>query len=180
MAIPTSPATPEQMQIEAIQELDRMRMMSIQSLAMQRIRDSVVTLSRETGFRERPVEQFSQAPLFIPQYRQWSNTLGQMVGTDAPSGPVTPYLSRRSAVQHWERASKIGEKALRALKGETVMGDPMTVWTRGRRSYTLPAQATTYEALRSQLAREGWAGSPWLTYLDEYSKWQQAQQGLPA
>ena len=157
-----------------------MRMMSIQSLAMQRIRDSVASLSRETGFRERPIEQFSQAPLFIPQYRQWSNTLGRMVGTDAPSGPITPYLPRNSASQHWQRASKIGEKALRALKGETVMGDPIRIRISSRQSYTLPAQATTYEALRSALVSQGWAGAPWLTYLDEYSKWQQAQRELPA
>ena len=60
MAIPTTAATPEQMRVEALKDLDRVRNMSLQALAMQRIRDSVTTLSRETGFRERPVEQFTQ------------------------------------------------------------------------------------------------------------------------
>lgn len=183
MDIPSTPATPEQMQIEAIQELDRMRTMSIQALAMQRIRDSVMTLSRETGFRERPVEAFAQAPLFIPQYRQWSNTLGRLVGTNAPTGPVAPHLSRRSAVQHWERASKIGEQALRALKGESVMSEGGYGWTKVGNRYVstyLEPRPLTYESLRSSLAKVGWTGAPWLEYLDEYTKWQQAQRELPA
>lgn len=63
------PDTAEEMQIAAVMELDRQRMSAIQSLALSRIRDSVITLSRETGFRERPVEQFSYSPLYIPRDR---------------------------------------------------------------------------------------------------------------
>lgn len=155
MAIPSTPATPEQMQIEAIQELDRMRMMSIQSLAMQRIRDSVVTLSRETGFRERPVEQFSQAPLYIPSYQQWSNTQQKLVGTPPPTKPTVnrPKFAAWLAAESWI-----------ANFGETAYG------LRGPYSYN----TGQYSASEIR-ARE----SAWRSYESEYAAWQQAQRSLP-
>lgn len=176
MAIPTSPATPEQMQIESIQELDRMRMMSIQSLAMQRIRDSVVTLSRETGFRERPVEQFSQAPLFIPQYRQWSNTLGRLVGTPEPTRPKRPAGMSPSSSRQYESFMKQVEDATAVLRGETVMRPDRYVVGRNRTVFT-PGGQLTYEQARSEL--RGGHARPWLNWLDQYSNWLQAQRNLP-
>lgn len=188
MAIPTNPATPEQMQIEAIQELDRMRNMSLQALAMNRIRDSVMTMSRETGFRERPIEQFAQAPLFIPQYRQWSNTLGRLVGTDAPTAPVKPYIRKPTHSRAYDAMASLARDAAATIRGETVnraLYAPISnqgaraVYGRNRyRFIERERLPNTYENLRAELARNRSAG-PWLNWLTEYSKWYEQQKGLP-
>jgi hypothetical protein len=89
MASPLSgPQTTEQMIQQEIKERDLMMTRSVQALAMDRLRASIRSLSRETGFQSRPpIEQFSQAPLYIPnpEYMKWSNTLGKLVGTPAPT-----------------------------------------------------------------------------------------------
>lgn len=160
MAIPSTPATPEQMQIEAIQELDRMRMMSIQSLAMQRIRDSVITLSRETGFRERPVEQFAQAPLYIPQYQQWSNTQQKLVGMAPPSAP-----NRRV---YKSRGLNFGtvEEELGYLSRVDRTGRPWAMF----QSVGTFSNMADYRSYMQSLQN----------YQTNYAAWQQAQRTLPA
>lgn len=163
MAIPKDPATPEQMQVEALKELDRMRMMSIQSLAMQRIRDSVMTLSRETGFRERPVEAFSQAPLYIPQYQQWSNTLGKLVGTPAPTAPefARPgWRSLRSASGVARQTSRDGVPFVNMPGIYANRPKEYQAWIDRARAITSQAEA-------------------WSTYDVAYANWQQAQRNLP-
>jgi hypothetical protein len=157
MAIPSTPATPEQMQEESLKELDRMRMMSIQSLAMQRIRDSVVTLSRETGFRERPVEQFSQAPLYIPQYQQWSNSLGQLVGTPAPTRPSYTDWS-----QQYRRDNP----------------QPMAGDRRGTGNIFADYARMTAPYAWQQSMNRAWQ-TKMSQYQTEYRSWQQAQRTLP-
>lgn len=178
------PDTPEQMQARAVAELDRMRMMSIQSLAMQRIRDSVMTMSRETGFRERPVEQFTQAPLYIPpgmqwsqqagkvisEYQQWSNTLGRLVGTPEPTRPIMPWSIKKPAQSRmYKSAVQSAEDAAKILRGETVMRPS----TDGMPEYKL-----TYEQAVSEVSRRP-SARPWLSWLDRYSSWLQAQRSLP-
>ena len=161
MAIPSTPATPEQMQEESLKELDRMRMMSIQSLAMQRIRDSVVTLSRETGFRERPVEQFIQAPLYIPKYQQWSNTQQKLVGTAPPTAMPT-FMGGNLRV--FSGASRSASTAISMLQG----------------TYTGQPTQTVESILRGlETSRYGRETRPWASYIREYQAWQQAQRSLP-
>ena len=189
MAIPTNPATPEQMQIEAIQELDRMRNMSLQALAMNRIRDSVMTMSRETGFRERPIEQFAQAPLYIPEYRQWSNTLGRLVGTDAPAAPVKPYMRKPTHSRSYDAVAALAQDAAAALRGEVVNRtlyagvDPRIVYDGGSinaaSAIQLERLPNTYENLRAALSRQGGWANPWLNWLTKYSTWYEQQKGLP-
>lgn len=130
-----------------------MRMISIQSLAMQRIRDSVTTLSRETGFRERPVEQFSQVPLYIPEYQRWSKTLGAVVGSAPPSQPKFRSFSEWSGMV-WEGAKTAAEKATKA-------GTEMTT----ARSLSQWKNIPEY--------------GPWIKYLEEYTNWQTSQRTLP-
>lgn len=165
MAIPSTPATPEQMQVEALKELDRMRTMSIQSLAMQRIRDSVVTLSRETGFRERPVEQFAQAPLYIPKYQQWSSTLNKIVGTPMPS-LAQPVFTGGAGNRFWAARNQ-AMTAMSILQGTYVPGA-------GQQPQTVE------DILRGlETSRYGRETRPWANYVREYQAWQQAQRTLP-
>jgi hypothetical protein len=66
-----APAKPIDMALEQIKERDRMMMQSIQSLAMDRLRTSVRSLSRETQFQSRPkVEPFSYSPLYVPNQNE--------------------------------------------------------------------------------------------------------------
>lgn len=102
MASLSGPATSEQMIQEELKQRDRMMTQSIQALAMDRLRSSVRSLSRETGFQSRPaIEPFAQAPLYIPnpEYMKWSNTLGKLVGT-----PMKQYSSLYEAARGGEFA----------------------------------------------------------------------------
>lgn len=167
MAIPTKPATPNEMAIESIKELDRMRMMSIQALAMQRIRDSVASLSRETGFRERPVEAFAQAPLYIPQYQQWSNTLGKLVGLPPPTRPTQPSYRRGAA-----GASRFGYRggSFQSVAGELAYLNQKSVMGPWAMNAGVFANYGEYQTYRQSL----------IDYQKNYEAWQQAQRTLPA
>lgn len=131
-----------------------MRMMSIQALAMQRIRDSVTTLSRETGFRERSVEQFSQVPLYIPEYQRWSKTLQSIVGTPPPTLPEfkpSPSYTRYD----YDSTRLTAEATIKA----------------GRHA----EQARLYHEYGQRYPQL----APWGKYLDEYIRWQTSQRTLP-
>ena len=102
MASLSGPATSEQMIQEELKQRDRMMTQSIQALAMDRLRSSVRSLSRETEFQSRPaIEPFAQAPLYIPnpEYMKWSNTLGKLVGT-----PMKQYSNLYDAARGGEFA----------------------------------------------------------------------------
>lgn len=186
MAIPTTAATPEQMRDESLKELDRVRMMSLQALAMQRIRDSVVTLSRETGFKERPVEQFTQAPLYIPKYQQWSSTLGKIVGTAPPTAPT--YVGGMNA-RRWAGAQSGAIRAIQILEGTYTPPPPTSTqfqigaMVNGVRLQAGPP-ATPEQQYQSTInnllgSRYGWESQPWGNYLREYQQWYNAQRNLP-
>lgn len=87
MASLSAPATTEQMIQEQLKERDRMMTQSIQALAMDRLRSSVRSLSRETEFQNRPVvESFGYAPLYIPRYLKWNSGKSRLEATtDGPT-----------------------------------------------------------------------------------------------
>lgn len=145
------------MQVEALKELDRIRNMSLQALAMSRIRDSVMTMSRETGFRERPVESFSQAPLYIPQYQQWSNTLNKIVGTPPPTMPQELQGYDMNTRSPWE------------YHGQWFKMQP---YQRQGRTELRQIPISKAEGIKWSGLIQGWKS--------EYASWEQAQRNLPA
>ena len=138
-----------------------MRMMSIQALAMQRIRDSVTTLSRETGFRERSVEQFSQVPLYIPEYQRWSMSLQSIVGTAPPTQPK--FLTNTRA------GSWIEQKVATAMKSGTEI----------KTASLLKEVARMGSDPRWGIVKEDPELMKVAKYLEEYVSWQASQRTLP-
>lgn len=63
----SAPDTAEEMVLYHLREQDRRMNQAIQALAMDRMRMSLQSLSRETQFQSRPpIEPFSYSPLYIP------------------------------------------------------------------------------------------------------------------
>jgi hypothetical protein len=161
MASLSPPATTEQMIQEELKQRDRMMTQSIQALAMDRLRSSVRSLSRETGFQSRPaVEQFSQAPLYIPnpEYMKWSNTLGKLVGTPAPTRMTL------------EQAVEAGIAVKGRVRGYVGRG-PMKVPTYEYKFGTY----TTYGDAKSERIRRALNQ----VYRNQYRAWEEAQRMLP-
>jgi hypothetical protein len=63
--------------------------MSIQALALDRIRYSLGMMGRESGFTGTQMQSFNSLPLYIPEYQRWSMSLNRIVGTRPPEMPRT-------------------------------------------------------------------------------------------
>lgn len=170
----SGPDAPSVMGEQEARQRDTAMTMAIQALAMDRLRASVRTLSRETGFESRPMEKFSYAPLFIPKFRKWSNELQKIVGTDAPTAPSFA----GGSANKWAFASRI---AMAAIQGSPV---PTGQYSMARGVYTPETTTYTLESAYAQLSRTaakyGREYAPWANYLRDYMDWQEAQRNLPA
>jgi hypothetical protein len=147
----SGPDAPSVIGEQEARQRDTAMTMAIQSLAMDRLRSSVRSLSRETNFESRPMENFAYAPLFIPKYRQWSNELQKIVGTDAPKELTLGMGSNWSQ----GRFNQARTTALRAIETpdkplSQIFGTP----------------------------RYSEFGS-WMNWVQEYRTWQEQQRNLP-
>ena len=157
----SGPDAPSVIGEQEARQRDTAMTMAIQSLAMDRLRSSVRSLSRETNFESRPMENFAYAPLFIPKYRQWSNTQQKLVGTPPPTTTPTFMGGNRSV---FSGASRSASTAISMLQG----------------NYTGQPTQTVESILRGlETSRYGRETSPWANYIREYQAWQEQQRNLP-
>jgi hypothetical protein len=154
MASLSAPATTEQMIQEQLKERDRMMTQSIQALAMDRLRSSVRSLSRETGFQSRPVVgSFAYAPLYIPEYQRWSMGQQRVVGFAPPQMP-----NIRGALQ------------------PGLMSEANKAVSQGRSGVERFASAGVFRQSWNSIGTEV---SPWKKWAQDWLTWNDKQKELP-
>jgi hypothetical protein len=148
---------------QELKQRDLMMTQAVQALAMDRLRSSIRSLSRETLFQSRPpIEQFAQAPLYIPnpEYMKWSNTLGKLVGTPAPT--------RMNLEQALESGRVTRGRVIGSLGRGTPSSPYMPVYSY---NLVLNGQSVRPSGIKRALEQD---------YLARYKSWQEAQRMLPS
>jgi hypothetical protein len=160
MASLSAPATTEQMIQEQLKERDRMMTQSIQALAMDRLRSSVRSLSRETEFQNRPVVgPFSYAPLYIPEYQRWSMGQQRVIGVAPPRMPTGPggFAGFEGFRTGYTKAASQGREAMERAVRNPNMGP------------------SGYKRSDDQAIVR-----PWYQWGLDWLKWEESQRNLPA